>query len=59
MVSTAPRPEKVRRSYVNRMFVKAALGKSMARVEVVSNRSSMATALRTVKVKKINYGVSL
>lgn len=52
MVSTVTRPERYGELLVNRIFVKTALGKSMARVEVVSNRSSVATALRTVNDNK-------
>ena len=42
------RPERYDELHVKRIFVNAALGKSMARVEVVSNQPSVATALRTV-----------
>ena len=52
VVSTVTRPERYGELHINVMFVKAALGKSMARVEVVSNRSSVATALRTVNERK-------
>lgn len=52
MVSTVTRPERYGELRVNRIFVKAALSKSMAHVEVVSNQPSVATALRTVNERK-------
>lgn len=52
MVSTVTSPERYGELRVNGIFVKAALGKSMARVEVVSNQPSVATALRMVSGRK-------